>query len=125
MRILWQRLSQIDTATRIACALALVFVALAHRPAAGYMPADLSAYALPDGSVPSLCLPSEEGNGGAAKDTGCEYCRLAAATILPAPAAELIPAPLTGEAIDALTEAWSRKRPEFGTRSVRGPPTIS
>lgn len=78
---------------RMACALAVLAVGLAHKPpvaeAHGLSPAELSRYVLPDGTLASLCLPSEDGK---AKQThhemgkGCEACRLGASVLLPAPA---------------------------------------
>lgn len=77
-------------AVRMLCALALVFVAFAHQPVAAF-PAqtiDLSAYTLPDGTVPSLCL-TDSGDGDHHKSawhgTGCEACRLVSSVILPVP----------------------------------------
>lgn len=82
---------QAGVLTRIVCAIALLFVGLSHKPpaisASALTPAELAAYTLPDGTVPVLCLPSED---GASKKhshdgTGCEACRLASAILLPAP----------------------------------------
>ncbi|WP_165130708.1 hypothetical protein [Rhizobium rhizoryzae] len=82
------------TLTRIVCAIALLLVGLSHKPlsvlANRLTPAELAAYTLPDGTVPVLCLPSED---DASKKhshdfgTGCEACRLASAILLPAPPA--------------------------------------
>jgi hypothetical protein len=78
-------------ALRIICAIALLFVGLAHVP----LDADrysiplsaIAAYTLPDGTVPVLCLPSNDGEQNH-HDSGssCETCRLAASVLLPAPA---------------------------------------
>lgn len=74
------------------CTLALVLVAFAHQPAAvsgipGERTVDLSAYALPDGSLPQLCIPGL----GDSSETGfvlgsCEFCRIAGTFLLPPPA---------------------------------------
>ncbi len=73
---------------RLACVLALVAIAFAHRPGAmepGAMPAEqLAAYVLPDGSLPDLCLP-ETGSKGAFKAKPCEFCRIAGSALLPRP----------------------------------------
>lgn len=77
-------------AVRMLCALALVFVAFAHQPvsAAPAQP-DLSAYTLPDGSLPVLCLTDTGGDkdhhSSAWHGNGCEACRLASSVILPMP----------------------------------------
>lgn len=77
---------------RIICALALVLIGFAHKaPSAEHhsIPAsEVAHYALPDGTVPELCLSS--GNGKTEQDghdfgPGCEACRLTAAVILPSP----------------------------------------
>ena len=88
MRELWNNWRM---AVRMLCALALVFVAFAHQPVSA-APAldDLSAYTLPDGSLPVLCL-TDTGNKKdhhktAWHGTGCEACRLVSSVILPVPA---------------------------------------
>ncbi|PSH67646.1 hypothetical protein CU102_17320 [Phyllobacterium brassicacearum] len=77
-------------AVRMLCALALVFVAFAHKPitTAYADPIDLAAYTLPDGTVPVLCLPrggDQDQHKSAWHGTGCEACRLSASFILPVP----------------------------------------
>lgn len=77
-------------AVRMLCALALVFVAFAHKPVASAYadPIELAAYTLPDGTVPVLCLPGsgdEDQHKSAWHGTGCEACRLSASFILPVP----------------------------------------
>lgn len=73
---------------RLACALAIVVIAFAHRPGMlppGFMPSEqLAAYVLPDGSLPDLCLP-ETGSKGAFKAKPCEFCRIAGAALPPGP----------------------------------------
>lgn len=82
----------VGTLTRIFCALALLFVGLSHQPPAlsapTLTPAEIAAYTLPDGTLPVLCLPSEDGAGkNHSHDfgSGCEACRLASAILLPVP----------------------------------------
>lgn len=87
-----QNWKQAGILTRIVCAIALLFVGLLHKPpsvsASVFTPAELAVYTLPDGTVPVLCLPSED---GASKKhshdfgSGCEACRLASAILLPEP----------------------------------------
>lgn len=80
---------------RLICALALIMVGFAHKPPVSDHPvfnlAELAAYTLPDGTVPTLCITVTDDNhsdhhqhdGHLAK--GCEACRIAAATLLPIP----------------------------------------
>lgn len=89
---------------RIICAMAMLLLGFSHHavsPAFASVEAqqeDLSAYRLPDGSLPVLCLPrsgdqDKEHDGGS---SGCEACRLSASVMLPEPAgclAGLMPAP--------------------------------
>ncbi len=79
---------------RMVCALALLFVGLAHTPpvaiAADHVsPAgEMARYTLPDGSIPVLCLPSTDGKAKQQHNepgSGCEACRLSASLLLPAP----------------------------------------
>ncbi len=77
---------------RILCVVALVCLAFVHQPPepvqAGLADADLSLYTLPDGTVPTLCLPDEDGSEKQESHwlgTGCEVCRLSASILLPEP----------------------------------------
>ncbi len=72
--------------------MALLFIGFAHKPPALYahsIPAsELSQYTLPDGSVPVLCLPSNDGkplHGKPHFGSSCEVCRLTASVVLPTP----------------------------------------
>lgn len=72
---------------RILCVIALMLVGVSHKLAAfGPAPnADLASYALPDGTLPVLCLSgqvSDPDNSADLLET-CEFCRIAAAVILP------------------------------------------
>ncbi len=82
----------LGTITRMLCVFALLFVSFAHRvPAASPQAAslqtdvDLSAYALPDGTLPVIChSPSQSDDGGdIIFFSDCEFCRLAGAATLP------------------------------------------
>lgn len=81
-------------AVRILCALALVSVGFAHQlPATiggGGGPTDYAAYALPDGSLPTICVTVTDDTGKASHDHadnhGCEACRISATAMLPSPA---------------------------------------
>lgn len=80
----------LDTVTRLLCVIALLLAGFTHRiPAPSPQPdVDLSAYAMPDGTLPVICYtPSDTGDGGgtAVFFSDCESCRLAAVAILPTP----------------------------------------
>jgi hypothetical protein len=62
-------------------ALALAFVAFGHAPP-GAAP-DFAEYALPDGSLPDLCLPGAESDKG--EGHGCDACRLTSGGLLSCP----------------------------------------
>lgn len=74
---------------RILCVLSLVLVGFAHRPVAFVTPAasvDLAAYALPDGSLPALCLAGDTADGkSGAGAAHCEFCRISGSALLPWP----------------------------------------
>ncbi|MCK8782261.1 hypothetical protein M0654_19970 [Rhizobium sp. NTR19] len=77
---------------RMLCALALLLVGFAHKPPVldgyGIPLAEIAQYTLPDGTLPHLCLPSEDGklhHHGHDASTSCEACRLAASALLPVP----------------------------------------
>lgn len=74
----------IHTLLHLLCAVALLLVGSFHqlpaRAATAPTGIDLSDYALPDGTLPVLCLsPSDDGSSSdVLHDHGCEACRLAA-----------------------------------------------
>lgn len=76
---------------RILCAVAFVFLGLAHKPAtvAAFSPAELATLVLPDGTIPDICLnDAVDGDakpGKHAAGPGCEACRIGAAMLLPEP----------------------------------------
>ena len=79
--------SQVQITVRILCVIALVLGGVSHKLASfGPVPdADLANYALPDGTLPVLCLSgqvSDPENSAGLLET-CEFCRIAAAVILP------------------------------------------
>lgn len=118
-----------STLLHLLCACALVFVASIHRTpaAANAATLDLSAYALPDGTLPVLCLASGDEDGGPASAkhrTGCEACRLTATPDLLVPSCHVFaPADYRREA-KPLPLAWARIAPAPLYRiSSRGPPT--
>lgn len=117
----------------VLCALAFLMLGFAHKPPvadAGQIPAsEIAAYILPDGTLPVLCLPSQDGKAkhhGHETGSVCEACRLAAATILPAPL-DTLGIPVLHEIAHALTSATeqsARIAPRSGV-SARGPPLNS
>lgn len=115
---------------RIMCALAVLLVGFAHKPPVldnSQIPlSEITQYVLPDGSLPVLCLPSEDGkakHNHHDTGSGCEACRLAASVLLPTLADE--PGlPILREAERAApirTEAFSRQLFPPNA-SPRGPP---
>ena len=73
---------------RILCAVALLSVGLAHRPAVAGQPdaLTLAQYVLPDGTLADLCIGDKV--GGKAKHVvpaNCEACRIGNAMLLPVP----------------------------------------
>ncbi|MFN4207011.1 MAG: hypothetical protein ACK4HG_11480 [Agrobacterium albertimagni] len=80
-----------DRAIRMICVIALVLLGLAHRPAVPstpqLSPQEIAALTLPDGTLPELCLPTEDGKGKPhAMSSDCEACRISASVLLPKPA---------------------------------------
>jgi len=77
-----------ETARRVTLmlyALAMVLVGFAHHPGRASSSVDLSAYTMPDGSVPFICGGSETDGTPAADGSICEACCLTAAPGLLSP----------------------------------------
>ena len=114
---------------RILCAIALLCVGFAHKPVvveAALAPSEIAAYTLPDGTLPVLCLPGDDGDGKTKSHdpgTGCEVCRLASSMVVPQPCDTIVLALCT--AIEALLpirhEAFHRQLFPPNTYP-RGPP---
>ena len=74
---------------RIILAFLLVMVGLSHQPPLGVgdmVTLDVAAYVLPDGTLPELCVTTDDGevpHYGAA--TICEACLIASSAMLPTP----------------------------------------
>ena len=70
-------------------ALAMLLLGFAHQPAALSRPTiDLSAFALPDGSLPELCLGSRDDTGAIVGVLVCDACLLVhGGGLLPTPVA--------------------------------------
>jgi hypothetical protein len=82
---------------RMMCALAILLVGFAHQPPtiAETSPFDIAAYALPDGSLPVLCVTDSQGDGSQQDKSkhshaqDCEACRIGASALLPQPVDDL------------------------------------
>lgn len=71
---------------RALCALSLVLISFAHRPALAYVAGPATAFVFPDGSVAVNCLAGRDGDGnGSSGFESCEFCRIAGAIASPAP----------------------------------------
>ena len=77
------------TCVRFLSALSLILVAFAHQPFDFSRPdiPDASAYALPDGSIPVICvtLPGEKGNAQVTHGLPCGACLVAGSIVVPMP----------------------------------------
>lgn len=101
--------------TKVLLALSLVMLSFGHKPVAA-AGSDLSAYAMPDGTLPELCLPgTTDRNRG---HDGCPACVLAKAvlTVDPAP-------PVARPFSPAMVVLWpaGAASTTFG-RTARAPP---
>lgn len=117
------RLRQSNALVAVLVAFALVMTAFAHRPAVAGPAFDLSAYVLPDGSLPDLCIPGRSEGGKAAAP--CEFCRLASAIIVPQPPCE--PAAILGVFIGrlaVLAQPVAAAPAVFPAAPLRGPPLV-
>ncbi|MBX2833296.1 MAG: hypothetical protein KTR23_19385 [Rhodospirillales bacterium] len=79
--------SQLQVTVRILCVIALVLVGFSHKLIASSPNAsvDITAYALPDGTLPFLCIggQSSDSDANAALFASCEFCRISTAVVLP------------------------------------------
>ena len=113
---------------RLALALALVLAAFAHRPASptpsGMSVWELAQYVLPDGSLPSLCLPGEEHRFGGHH---CEFCLIAGAVLPPdRPGAPSACPHLIEIGVSRLVPAGPPVCPAcLATSPLRGPPAAT
>jgi hypothetical protein len=78
------------TCVRFLSALSLIFVAFAHQPldVSGPDIPDASAYALPDGTIPVICvtLPGDKSDAHIGHGLPCGACLVAASILVPTPA---------------------------------------
>jgi len=115
---------------RTICAIALLLVAFAHKPIVLDRPlvsaSELSQYVLPDGTVPVLCLTSEDGatkHAGRDLWSGCEACRLTASILLPV-RADVAGLPIVHQVRSFLPKPVKAFRRQLFTLNTapRGPP---
>jgi hypothetical protein len=109
------------------CVIALLFVGFAHRiPAASPQPdVDLSAYALPDGTLPVIChtqAGTGDGSDNAVFLGDCEFCRLASAAILPTPHDVRVPPCTTADIQYRVAHDLTDFPIYFAGTPTRGPP---
>lgn len=114
---------------RIICAIALLCVGFAHKTPvieSAIPPVELAAYTLPDGTIPVLCLPSQDDSGkhhGHDRGPVCEACRITASIVLPAPADSIGQAIVVGAEIKRPIRHEAFHRQLFPPNaSPRGPP---
>ncbi|WP_455271570.1 DUF2946 family protein [Rhizobium herbae] len=87
---------QMRVTVRVLSALALLFLSFAHQPAFARQisPSMAADYLLPDGTIGDICFgldgvdSKEHGSSHEALAPVCDYCRLSASVLLPAPAGE-------------------------------------
>jgi len=106
------------------CILALSFAAFAHRaaPFASAADADLSAYMLPDGSLPVLCIGGEATGDAAFPASICPFCVLAKSIVAPSCWAASVAAPLSERIRFANKAAVKPVTHVFAGLRSRGPP---
>ena len=114
---------------RILCAVALLFVGFAHRPASAHEPTalELAQYVLPDGTMADLCLNDRvDGKARHVAPEKCEACRIGAAVLMPEPA-DLDGAVLAFRRVAALPliEEALRSRRDRPGAPPRAPPFLS
>jgi hypothetical protein len=115
---------------RMFCVAGLVMLGFAHQvPAAGQSLAhdQVSAYSLPDGSTPTLCLPAAtdhvDHSDHRSSRMNCEACRLTA-SMLPAAPAETVGISTSFEEIDTSSTLADARLPRLFPPQIcpRGPP---
>ena len=117
----------IGIALRLFCAALLIALGFAHRPmTASAMPMDMAAYMLPDGTIPTLCLP-EHADSKSDKDMAprCEACRISSAAVLPMPSCEASAITLATERVAFVAAPERFHRLAFPPNAPpRGPPAL-
>ena len=124
-----RRMTRWAACLRILCAVALLSVGFAHRPAmAADAPSavELAQYVLPDGTLADICLNDMvDGKHKPAAPAKCEACRIAGSLLMPAPA-DLAGVPLAFRSVSLLPgaeEALPSRRERPGA-PPRAPPVL-
>ena len=125
----WRRTQTIRSWVLVLYALASLGMGFAHkRLEIPITTPDLSAYALPDGTLPVLCLTPTGGDPGAPSHVHapCQACLLTSAPGLPPVLRNIILAPLGCGAERLLPAADNPRLPRLviGSLGARGPPRI-
>lgn len=124
-----RRMTRWAACLRILCAVALLSVGFAHRPASAFEPTalELAQYVLPDGTLPDLCLGGMvDGKTTHVVPGKCEACRIGSNLLMPEPA-DLAGAVFAFRHVAALPlveEALHSRRDRPGS-PPRAPPFLS
>ncbi|WP_411037275.1 hypothetical protein [Shinella sp. BYT-45] len=124
-----RRMTRWAACLRILCALALLSVGFAHRPASAAQPGilEFAAHVLPDGTMPDLCIGDRvDGRVKHAGPLKCEACRIGNAMLVPEPS-DLVGVALAFSRVAALPyvgEARPSRRERPGA-PPRAPPVLS
>lgn len=103
-------------------ALAMATLGVAHRPVAPATTTELAAYALPDGTLPTLCAHDDAQAPASVAPGGCDACALASAPGLAPPQQDWLSAPALVRRV-----AWIDPQGQFRAAArpapvSRGPP---
>lgn len=103
-----------------------MFAAFAHQPVAvNESTTTVSEYAMPDGTILSLCIYTPAGENGAASSS-CEFCRIADAAMAAPPCGMSVAVARTIENRRLKVVAVNLPRSIFQPATpLRGPPTVS
>jgi hypothetical protein len=111
------------------CALSLVLAVFAHQPVLSGSPGDpeLTQYALPDGSLPTIChVPSGSEPAKSAARDDCPFCRIAASIALPKAPTAFVPCAISLDLDFGLPDDdQSAQQAFFADAPPRGPPAGS
>ena len=126
-----QRLRQMSAGWLVAALYALAVTAsgLAHQPISGSAAAsivqtiDLAAYAMPDGSIPALCLHDDGAPAGETHASQrCDACALSAAPGLAPVAQDIVHAPVVRSVAFAISDEGQYLPLSRHAPVSRGPP---
>ncbi|MEL6299404.1 MAG: hypothetical protein AAFQ45_12615 [Pseudomonadota bacterium] len=106
----------------VIAALAALTVQPVDRALVGPRAPELSAYVLPDGTVPVLCSALGHGDGGEADATHCPLCIPAKVTAILAPQVLLVGANVTAALVQPVTYAPAPRCVRRTPHQPRAPP---